>query len=686
MADFLESAAGLLPCPVDPATSLLIESYSRLGLERRLRRYERIRDIMNSWDKDTDNTLRILHPDTDVEAENKMETIVGIDRHKTTPSSHHGHVSDLNLSSVSRSRSSPPPGFVFMQMYHSQKPGRWVKRYVTLIEGIGQVVASKKVDDTRLAVLSAGSGKALGNASLSGEFQNLCHLSDYDIYKPTDSQTRKHLRPPKHFCFALKSQQRTTVFVNTENYVHYFSTDDPTQATAFYSRIFAWRSWYLVNLQLALPDGSYATKANLEKEQQYASTLIQSHTTSIPPSSSVVLKKNGLQRAPSRRSTNNAPTETSRHSTAESLFRGIGNHDLTLDFDRVAQPANSETSTRVRRLSGERGTFSSSGLLGDTYDERNKTEVSRQHETATHVSAVTYRDAAFPASSSLLAKNAGLSRDYQHHGQALNRPSNRPVSPATGSVVVRGDPAESEAWAPSALGHTAQQRSKSTHQAPESRRPLCEEDIPLGLQYPQVVLQQSLLQQKSYQQKFYHNHNVTTERDASLLRSRSLRHTTTHISQQSSQEHHQQQPLFPLQMPEPLIDLTPRFQEAPQWSKEGKGHGVRAPPGTAHLVDLATDRNARTEGGSNSLVGPAPPSNANLLRRDKVAPDTRRAHTMTSSTKAVAAGFSRSRSVAHRPSIQQERPALPLLPRAPTTAGSTHGGVHISGDHGAAPR
>jgi hypothetical protein len=37
----------------------------------------------------------------------------------------------------------------------------------------------------------------------------------------------------------------------------------------------------------------------------------------------------------------------------------------------------------------------------------------------------------------------------------------------------------------------------------------------------------------------------------------------------------------------PLVDLTPQFKEAPQWSREGKGHGV-APPKGVPLVEVAT--------------------------------------------------------------------------------------------------
>lgn len=41
--------------------------------------------------------------------------------------------------------------------------------------------------------------------------------------------------------------------------------------------------------------------------------------------------------------------------------------------------------------------------------------------------------------------------------------------------------------------------------------------------------------------------------------------------------------------PVPLIDLTPKLLEAKQWSKEGKGHGVKAPEGTL-LVEIARSR------------------------------------------------------------------------------------------------
>src|ERR1700709_1179517 len=90
---------------IAPSTAILLESYTQLGLERRVRRYEHIRDIMNSWDRDTQNALILQNSDSP-----KFDT-------------------DLEAASVPKD---PPPD-VTVYLYHSQKPGRWHKCYVTLL-------------------------------------------------------------------------------------------------------------------------------------------------------------------------------------------------------------------------------------------------------------------------------------------------------------------------------------------------------------------------------------------------------------------------------------------------------------------------------------------------------------------------------------------------------------------------
>lgn len=200
--DLAYSAANIMSQNITPSSAVLIESYTQLGLERRIRRYEHIRDIMNSWDRDTQNALLLQNSD----------------------SPNHDH--DLETYSVPRER----PKDITVHMYHSQKPGKWNKRYITLLS-TGQIFMSKKN----------------GAKSTDKDALSLCHLSDFDIYTATPQQLRKTLKPPKKICYAIKSQQKTTMFLSTENYVHFFNTDDEALAEKWYNAVQRWRGWYLVN-------------------------------------------------------------------------------------------------------------------------------------------------------------------------------------------------------------------------------------------------------------------------------------------------------------------------------------------------------------------------------------------------------------------------------------------------------
>lgn len=195
--DVLNSASLVMSQPIDPRTSILIEAFDHLGLERPLRRYERIRDVMNSWDSDTQNYLLVL-PESECAA-------AGLEQEDAP---------------------TEPPWKTVVQMYHSQKPGRWDKRWMTL-KSDGQVTGSSKNNDL--------------------DATNAFHLSDFDIYMLTKRQM-KRLRPPKKICFAIKSQQRSIVFESTENFVHFFCTNEKETADRWYNSVQAWRSYYLVNV------------------------------------------------------------------------------------------------------------------------------------------------------------------------------------------------------------------------------------------------------------------------------------------------------------------------------------------------------------------------------------------------------------------------------------------------------
>ena len=48
-AELLSSAANCFSEQIDPKNSVLVEYYGKVGAQRPLRRYEHVRDVMNSW-------------------------------------------------------------------------------------------------------------------------------------------------------------------------------------------------------------------------------------------------------------------------------------------------------------------------------------------------------------------------------------------------------------------------------------------------------------------------------------------------------------------------------------------------------------------------------------------------------------------------------------------------------------
>ncbi|KAH6850751.1 hypothetical protein B0I37DRAFT_120675 [Chaetomium sp. MPI-CAGE-AT-0009] len=194
--------------PIDPDTSVVIEPCIRPGLERRLRQYELVWDVISAWDQNSTNSLIVLSDTSDPDNE-------------------------LSLSSVPKS-SDEPEGFV-LPLHFLQRPGKWVQRYITLKEN-GQVVASKKQD----------------YKPSDKDVVRLCRLSDFDLYLPTEAEMRKQLRPPKRYCYAIRSQEKASLFLDSAHYVHFFCAEDPIVARQFRSAVHGWRSWYLVNKKLGL--------------------------------------------------------------------------------------------------------------------------------------------------------------------------------------------------------------------------------------------------------------------------------------------------------------------------------------------------------------------------------------------------------------------------------------------------
>ncbi|KFY56817.1 hypothetical protein V496_06635 [Pseudogymnoascus sp. VKM F-4515 (FW-2607)] len=295
--ELIYSATNILSGSVAPDSAILRESYASAGLERRIRRYEHVRDIMNSWDRDTQNALVLSASDSP--------------RHDT----------DLWPNSAPRRR----PDQFSAQLQHSHKPGRWVKSYITLLPS-GQLYAHRK-----------SSGKLTDKDALA-----LCHISDFDVYVPVAAQLRK-LSPPKKHCCAIKSQQKATMFLSAENFVHFFCTDDAAAAEAFQTAIQRWRSWYLVSTI------ARATSTTSPASVPYTLGSFEPLALSIP-------------------STTTSPAPTSNSADRQIPFHL--RHSLLPPL--ATRDRDSPTTT-----TSPDATFSPTSLLGPTYSQRARQAAAR---------------------------------------------------------------------------------------------------------------------------------------------------------------------------------------------------------------------------------------------------------------------------------------------------------------------
>ena len=156
---------------------------------------------MNSWDNDRENSLLLIDPGRGT--------------------------SEVELSIAGVPKQKPEEQQSWLLSY-SQKPGKWEKRYIVLHPS-GQITQQKDINKPQSQ-------------------ENVAHLSDFDIYTPTSAKAKKVIKPPKRFCYAVKSQQKSAMFESTLNFVHFFCTSDKATSDSFYNAVQGWRSWYLVNV------------------------------------------------------------------------------------------------------------------------------------------------------------------------------------------------------------------------------------------------------------------------------------------------------------------------------------------------------------------------------------------------------------------------------------------------------
>ncbi|KAJ5669852.1 hypothetical protein N7462_010922 [Penicillium macrosclerotiorum] len=316
----LMSASKDLARSIDPNTFIVIESFQKLGLERPLRRYERIRDVMNSWAHDAENCLIIVPPSS-------MDALAQLD---------------------SRNVPVEKPSGTTVYLYHSQRPRKWDKRYITLRPD-GQVTVAKKENST--------------------DQSNICHLSDFDIYSPSVRALAKEIKPPKKICFAIKSQQKSSMFLSTENFVHFFSTNDKASADKWHQAVQSWRSWYLVNKvgvtenEDVKPTMSIRTNTSLSQQQP----LLDRQSSDPEP---IMLSRTSTDQS--------RPPHSKEHFSRKQLTRERGpppsSFPKSLANDLVTKGSSEINSgylaPGISSEEGEAETFAPAGLLGRNYSQR----------------------------------------------------------------------------------------------------------------------------------------------------------------------------------------------------------------------------------------------------------------------------------------------------------------------------
>ncbi|KAL8973030.1 MAG: hypothetical protein Q9183_000198 [Haloplaca sp. 2 TL-2023] len=315
--DVVRSVADKIAIAIHRDSAVVLESFKQLGLERPLRKYEHIRDVLNSWDDDAQNTLIV------------------------EPSTIEGHDDDLDIKNVPVKS----PANSSFYMYHSQRPGHWEKRSVAL-RSDGQMLVAKP------------SGT---------ESSNICHLSDFDIYIPTARQVKK-MKPPRRVCFAVKSQQKSSMFMSTENFVHFFCSNDKNLAKTLYTTVQQWRSWYLVNRMgkgtdqksLSRTGHPKQTTAGLEFERKSATSAQAPHGARAGPP---------VQRMPPAKPPD-ANNQISTHQAQPPSLTSQPAHPATIQ-NEGRSGSNSKSPPIV--LAND-APFSHSGLLGRTYTQRKKAQ------------------------------------------------------------------------------------------------------------------------------------------------------------------------------------------------------------------------------------------------------------------------------------------------------------------------
>ncbi|OLL22914.1 hypothetical protein NEOLI_000220 [Neolecta irregularis DAH-3] len=196
--DLIAKAQKKDPLALSWNDTMLIEMTPELELFRYLRPFEPVADLLDGWEKDHKNFLKLVEIDE-----------------------------------LTKSKYMPAPlrepcftGKIWIS-------GRRKQCIATIQNGTFIVTFSASVPFHR---------KAFGLENKNKKREIICGLSEFDVYLPIDPK-----KSAKVFTFALKSQRKASMFLDRSDYIHYFRLEKQSDANAWIQNLFEAKSWIITS-------------------------------------------------------------------------------------------------------------------------------------------------------------------------------------------------------------------------------------------------------------------------------------------------------------------------------------------------------------------------------------------------------------------------------------------------------
>lgn len=156
----------------------LVECWPKLGIQRQVRHFELVTDVVNTWDLGASSHLRLA---------------------KTVWAESHAKLEQFPKAEPTMAETA--------FYYYVTADKKWSKRTVALANGALRIVKKDRPYDK--------------------DYLQTVNLDNFDIYSFVDAfSPNPKLRCPARYCFALKSQHKQSLFGKNSVFAHYLAIDD----------------------------------------------------------------------------------------------------------------------------------------------------------------------------------------------------------------------------------------------------------------------------------------------------------------------------------------------------------------------------------------------------------------------------------------------------------------------------